>query len=259
MYAYDRGDLKAAVEAVDDGSEYWRKEKISYDAAYGNERVPAYLFLPKLVSPPFQTVIFFPGAWATRLRSSNDLFVSYMDFIIRSGRALLHPIYKDTFERHVDIISPGPNFSRDRMIWWAKDLSRSLDYLETRPEIDGKKLAYYGFSMGAGVGPVLTAIEGRFKTSVLVAGGMGQSKPLPEVDAFNFAPRARIPVLMLNGRHDYAFPLETSQIPLFRLLGAPENDKQHIVVESGHAPPRQAMIKEILDWLDGYLGPVSLK
>ena len=88
---------------------------------------------------------------------------------------------------------------------------------------------------------------------------MSQQKTLPEVDAVNFAPRARIPVLMLNGRYDYAFPLETSQIPLFRLLGTPDIDKRHVILESGHVPPRQAMIKEILDWLDRYLGPVSLK
>jgi dienelactone hydrolase len=145
------------------------------------------------------------------------------------------------------------------MIWQSKDLGRSIDYLETRPEIDGKKLAYYGLSMGARLGPVLTAIEGRFKTSVLVAGGMGQAKPLPEMDAVNFAPRARIPVLMLNGRNDYAFPLETSQVPLFRLLGAPEKDKRHVVFDAGHVPPRQLLIKETLDWLDRYLGPVGLK
>ena len=67
------------------------------------------------------------------------------------------------------------------------------------------------------------------------------------------------PVLMLNGRHDYAFPVEQSQVPLFRFLGAPEKDKRHVVLDAGHAPPRQAIIKEILDWLDRYLGPASLK
>jgi len=259
IYTYDRGELKAAVEAVNDSSEYWRMEKISFNAAYGNERVPAYLFLPKQASPPYQTVVYFPGSHAVRLRSSNDILVSYLDFIIRSGRAVLYPIYKNTYERHIEISSPGPNFERDLIIWYSKDLSRSIDYLETRPEINSKKLAYYGISMGGRLGPILTAIEGRFKTSILLAGGMSQQKTLPEVDAVNFAPRARIPVLMLNGRYDYAFPLETSQIPLFRLLGTPDIDKRHVILESGHVPPRQAMIKEILDWLDRYLGPVSLK
>jgi hypothetical protein len=62
---------------------------------------------------------------------------------------------------------------------------------------------------------------------------------------------------LLSGRDDFEFPLETSQIPMFHLLGAPEKDKRHIVCDSGHIVPRLDMIKETLDWLDRYLGPVE--
>jgi hypothetical protein len=34
-------------------------------------------------------------------------------------------------------------------------------------------------------------------------GGLGTAKPAPEVDPFNFAPRVRIPILMLNGDQDF--------------------------------------------------------
>ena len=44
--AFDRTPLDAKIETVDDSSPYFRKEKVSFAAAYGNERVPAYLFLP---------------------------------------------------------------------------------------------------------------------------------------------------------------------------------------------------------------------
>jgi hypothetical protein len=36
-------------------------------------------------------------------------------------------------------------------------------------------------------------------------------KKLPEVDEINFAPRVKVPTLMVNGRCDHFFPLETSQ------------------------------------------------
>jgi len=62
---------------------------------------------------------------------------------------------------------------------------------------------------------------------------------------------------MLNGRYDFGFPVETSQRPLFRLLGAPDRDKRHVIFDSAHVPPRAAIIREILDWLDRYLGPVK--
>ena len=79
----------------------------------------------------------------------------------------------------------------------------------------------------------------------------------PEVDQINFAPRVRIPTLMLNGRYDFLFPFETSQIPMYRFLGTPEEHKVHKVYETAHFVPRNEEIKETLNWLDRYLGPVK--
>jgi hypothetical protein len=62
---------------------------------------------------------------------------------------------------------------------------------------------------------------------------------------------------MENGRHDFTFPLDESQRPLFRLLGTPERDKKHVLFESGHVPPFPDVVRETLDWLDRYLGPVD--
>lgn len=84
MYAYDRRPLKEAVEAVEDSGQ-WRKETVSFDAGYGNERMRAYLFVPKNASPPFQTVIHFPTGGARLQRSSRQLPLRFLDFIIRSG------------------------------------------------------------------------------------------------------------------------------------------------------------------------------
>jgi pimeloyl-ACP methyl ester carboxylesterase len=80
---------------------------------------------------------------------------------------------------------------------------------------------------------------------------------LPEVDPINFVSRVRMPVLMINGRYDFFIPVETLQRPMFRLLGTPEKDKRYVLFDTGHAPPRTESIREVLDWLDRYLGPVS--
>ena len=62
---------------------------------------------------------------------------------------------------------------------------------------------------------------------------------------------------MMNGRYDDNFPLESSQLPLFRLLGTPIKDKKHVIYETGHgALPHTEEVRESLDWLDKYLGPV---
>src|SRR6201996_5967239 len=93
QYSYDKTPLHAKVESVQQ-AEDWRVEKVSFDAAYGGERVTAYLFLPKAASPPFQVVVYFPDAAAAHMRSTAEGFPSWLpafDFIIKSGRAVLFP------------------------------------------------------------------------------------------------------------------------------------------------------------------------
>ena len=52
---------------------------------------------------------------------------------------------------------------------------------------------------------------------------------------------------------------ETSQKPLFRWLGTPANDKRLLQFETGHMMPVEDIIREALNWLDRYLGPVEEK
>ena len=73
----------------------------------------------------------------------------------------------------------------------------------------------------------------------------------------NFLPRVKQPVLMLNGRYDFFFPVESSQEAFFRLLGSPSDQKKHLLYDTGHNLPRNELIKETLNWFDQYLGPVQ--
>lgn len=67
----------------------------------------------------------------------------------------------------------------------------------------------------------------------------------------------RVPVLMLNGRYDFIRTSTTLQLPLFRLLGTPEADKRHRQYDTGHVPPLRELVREVLNWLDRYVGPVT--
>jgi hypothetical protein len=53
LYAYDSTDLDPRVEGVDKENSYWKREKVSFAAVYGNERVEGYLYLPKRGAPPY--------------------------------------------------------------------------------------------------------------------------------------------------------------------------------------------------------------
>jgi len=63
--------------------------------------------------------------------------------------------------------------------------------------------------------------------------------------------------LMLNGKYDMVFPFETSVKPFFNLLGTPEKDKSLRVYDTDHYIPRDDLIRETLNWLEKYFGPVQ--
>src|SRR5206468_544404 len=125
---YDRTPLHSRVEEIDSTATDWIRERISFDAAYNGERVTAYLFVPKLARPPYQTVVYFPGSEAIDQRSSRALQVGLINFIVKSGRAVIYPVYKSTYERgdnlHSDL-GDESNFYKEHVIMWAKDLRRS--------------------------------------------------------------------------------------------------------------------------------------
>ena len=175
----------------------------------------------------------------------------------------MHPVYIGTFERSFDpprIMWEGDAYlEREFVFNCSKDLGRSIDYLETRSDMDVSKLAYFGLSWGAQMGGINISVEKRFKTGILYVGGIWVHDPpkFPEIDLLNFAPRVKIPILMLNGRYDHWFPYETSQIPLYNMLGTSEQHKDHYIYDSWHFVPQEELAKETLNWLDKYLGPVE--
>jgi cephalosporin-C deacetylase-like acetyl esterase len=267
---YDARDLQARVEARDDTHLDWIRERVSFTAVYGEERVTAQVYLPRTSRPPFQVVVFFPGSDATVAESSDKamdrLPVRYMvSHFISAGRALVYPVYKGTHERndgkpdyyeklHLSCDSTREYADYQKMI--VQDARRSLDYVESRADLDPKRVAFFGWSWGGVVAPMVLGVEDRFAAAVLASGTLPSwGRPRGEADPLNYAPRVRIPVLMLNGRYD--LETEATAHALYEMLGTPQSRKVLKVYESGHAIPRTEMIRESLAWLDRYLGPVN--
>ncbi len=137
------------------------------------------------------------------------------------------------------------------------DIGRTIDYLMTREDIDASSIGYVGVSMGGSSALPLLALEPRFKAAVLLSGGLPFEGAPPITEPVNYVPRITLPVLMVNGRYDYRFTVDVAQQPLFDLLGTPIADKRYVILEAGHGSlPRSQVVREVLDWLDKYLGPV---
>lgn len=264
FYAYDDSPLNASLVERIESATYVR-EQIEMDAAYGDERLTVFVFTPtgNNFAAPYQAVTYFPGSNDIYKRSFDELQLGSVEFIIRSGRALVYPVYKGTYTRNGGLASDvqsDSNQYRDFVIAWRKDLGRAIDYLSTRDDIDTARLAYLGFSWGGAMSPIMMALEDRFKAAVLYVPGLMMQEVQPVADPFNFLPRVKIPVFMFNGRYDSFFPLETSIKPFFDNLGTPEADKKLTVTDANHfvaAYNGNQLIQESLEWLDKYLGPVK--
>jgi dipeptidyl aminopeptidase/acylaminoacyl peptidase len=178
----------------------------------------------------------------------------------------LFPIYKGSFERGTGKVPDSrtePRAFRDWLIQLSKDMRRSIDYLETREDIDKNRVAFYGMSGGAVMGPMALAVENRFKAAILIVGGFPVREVediIPAIDPLNHAPRVKTPVLMINGKEDFLFPYKTSQRPMYEFLGIPDEDKEHKLYPGGHGLLGLFMKQirgDVLSWLDHYLGPVN--
>ena len=150
LHEYDRADLNATVDGIVDNA-YWRLENVSFQAAYNSERVIAHLYLPKNATPPYQTIIHMGGIeiLLNHHPDSTEAAGLNFGFLLRSGRAVLVPVFKGTMERGPMPGPPGPSLDREIRLDWSKDLGRSIDYLEVRPDIDLTRLAFSGVSFGA--------------------------------------------------------------------------------------------------------------
>jgi formylglycine-generating enzyme required for sulfatase activity/predicted Ser/Thr protein kinase/dienelactone hydrolase len=255
FYDYDRAPLEPRIEAVDDGSPHWRKETVTFTGPAGSQRIRAFLFVPKNVAPPYQTIVFFPSSYARDIPSSDALDVVSFEFLVRSGRAVLYPVYEGTYERRRQVTG-GSSESRDRNVLWGKEVFRAIDYLESRPDLDRSRFGYYSLSLGAFFGPIPVALEPRIKASVFAAGGLRFNLP-PEIQTANFMPRVKTPVLLINGKDDFSVPAADRR-RFLELLGTPPEDKKLVEMEGGHVPTdTRQFFRAALDWYDRYLGPVK--
>ena len=266
FFDYDKTEVRAKLVTRDDKHPAWIHEKIVYQAPYNDEEIIAHLFLPKNAAPPYQTVIYGPGSAAFFQTNSDEIdkyyeYPIFLEYIVRSGRAVLFPVSQGTFERRSDskafIHHGGETHQYSEFVSQViKDYRRSIDYLETRSDIDASNIAFYGMSWGPIIGTILTSVDSRIKTSVFVSGGL-RATGRPEVNMSNFIRRITIPTLMLNGKYDSVFPFDIFIRPMYESLSTRKQDKKLVLFDTDHIPPHDGMVSETLAWFDKYLGKVK--
>lgn len=248
---YDQGDepLDASVDGTESIGQ-WSRQRISFDRGDG-ERIDLLLYLPDSDAGRHPAVLFWPSSLA-HLLNSLDNYRMPLDFMLRNGWAVALPVLEGTFYRDRTPASGASAIARrDQFIRHVREMRRTIDYLETRPDLDTGTLSYYGYSWGGAVGPILLAVEPRLKVGVLNQAGywVGGSY---DIDVAHYLPRVHQPVLQFNGYFDETFRYQDEAKPYFDLLGS--ESKKHVVEPTGHFAPNSVVIRETLAWLDQHIG-----
>lgn len=264
--AYDPAPLRPQVDGTLELPSGVTAELVTFDAATAGDRLPVYLLKPDGVESPYQTVIWMGGLNIIMNRdteASIGFMGAFVEFLRKSGRLVVMPVYAGTLGRNdgrsLRRFNAGYISRRDMTYDWAKDLSRTIDYLESRGDVDTERIAFVGLSLGAASGQVMARFEERLATLILWSGGFGASSYEESAPGIvRSVEETTIPVLMLNGRHDTVFPYATHQVPFFQRLGTPDDQKRHVVWDAGHFGfPIGEFIGENLNWLDSLFGPVA--
>lgn len=259
-YQYDHLPLNAVQLPTDEASLSgdFRHELIRIDAAYVDGQLDIHLFLPQAKQERYETVVWVSGSgqWNSGGEFKPGVYSDwkYIAELPKSGRIVCHPIYKGTFQRwggrNLDEqFEESPLKARDDFVAVTKEVSRAVDYLLTRPDVDANRLVYFGQSLGSARGPATLATEPRFNAAVLLAGGYHHAfHEYPEIDPYQFTPHVKTPVLMINGAGDNIMEYESSQIPFYEDLGS--KTKKHVRLSAGHNPPADDVHREMTTWLD---------
>src|ERR1700758_1466962 len=248
-----------------------------HDIAYASPKggpVGAYLVVPN-GKGPFAAVLF--GHWGNGTRAE---FIPEAKLYARAGAVSLIPDYPwdrpQPWHKTPDHFDK-PELDREIEIQAVVDLRRGFDLLLARPDVDPKRLAYVGHSYGAQWGSILSAVDKRMKTSVLMAGvaetadimirsdepslvDFRKSQPpgqlekycqvSGEIDALRFVSHAApIPLLLQFANYEQYFDKTSMQ----HYAEAASEPKKVLYYDTGHDLNDPQALKDRYAWLVQYI------
>lgn len=181
--------------------------------------------------------------------------------------------------------APGsePDAVRNNFIQSVVDLRRGIDLLRSRPDVDPDRIAYVGHSSGAHWGAILSAVDRRLKTVVLMAGVPDEAaiymesddpeyvelrrntpkeelekylKTVGALDAIRYVPHAApTPLLFQFARFEQYF----NEAAMRRYAQAASVPKLVLWYDTGHALNDIRPLVDRADWLRKHIriGPIG--
>lgn len=263
-YEYDQElPLEDSVTLISDSLGY-SLSSVEFTSVH-NKKVTGLLSVPS--SPePSPIVILLHGVGD---RKTVDYIEAGHDYFVKSGYAVLRIDVANHGDRKehdydFDLVDGYRYWTRNIITQTVFDLRRSIDFLETREDVDHERIGFFGISLGGVIGTIFCGVDQRVKVPVIALAG-GNLSLMFGIDAFsedtkdffsiidpiNFVeqitPR---PFLMINSENDEIIAPLTSKL-LFKKAGDP---KEIIWYPSKHRDlPIQEAYPESIKWLQKHL------
>jgi dienelactone hydrolase len=271
FFQYDKElPLDARVVDSQDTPGYTR-EKVVFNGVR-DSRVPAYLAIPKVGSPPYPVILQMHGGVSEGKESFWDERLPYVDktvtrALLQAGFAVLTLDAQYHGESHTPynyMSGTGPILFEhgwkyaflDLVVQSTVEYRRALDYLATRPEIDTSRIGAQGVSLGGMMTFYLTAVDPRIKVSVPCITPLnlyGAARQVPDVLApWHYASATgQRPLLMMMSRTDPLYSVQEAQ-QMYELIAGPSRELRFYDCGEGHCLP-PAHGSDVVAWFQRYL------
>ena len=221
LYDYDDAaafELSKELLEEDDFSEIYKAE---FASPLGG-RMPCILVVPKSEGPHAGVVF---GHWGN---GTYEEFVGEARLYARGGAVSILITYP--YERGGDSFRPHSGYTQAEMenrldTHTVVDIRRSFDLMVAELGVDAGRIAYVGHSIGARYGGIVSAVDERVKTAILMCGAPDNASMLLECDH---------PVFILYRRN-----MKRSDIVAY-VEGTRDYDPIHYV---GHAAPTELLFQ----------------
>lgn len=278
LFGYNKALPLLATEQAGADVGGYKTWKISY-YSINNQQVPAVLVLPTVKEGEHvPCVIVMHGLG----QKKEDLAVFWPQ-LAKEGYAVFAidaQFHGERKKMPLELFGSDPYSTRDLLRQTVVDLRRAIDYLETRKEIDPRRIGYLGFSMGGILGSMTAAVDSRIQAPILaLAGGdwklMFENSKLPNADKARKAATAEStkeslklldpvdpihwvrlisprPVLFINGDRDTIVPVVSAKA----LQDAAGPEKEIFPYKGDHVPPLTEfprVLEKIRTWLNSHL------
>ena len=183
-YSYDHDlPLNPELKPLDEDDNNQRFHLV-YDSVH-DQRVTAIVAIPKRFAPPYPAIVLMHGSGGHK---DADYIRAISLNLTRQGFATISIDAQYRGERarpgRSGDLQPDSYSFRDAWIQTVIDLRRSVDYMESRSDIDRTKIGYLGFSMGAMLGSVVGGVESRLGCFLLAVPGGGFVNLAKNIDKY---------------------------------------------------------------------------